>query len=167
MGDLGGDIMYYMFSTGNLKYDVVRQIIDTGRAVKYGNFLLMSKESEFKIGNRTIKNNGTIDSWLHNFYLNKSVSLYNDVKIKYSEVADILIGELYQPCNDAEMTYADKIYQAKNPKETVADLHDEFLIVAIKNRLDNLQESSEEYKKLESRLKEIRSDIESGKCLFV
>ena len=159
--------MYYMFSTGNLKYDIEKQILDTGKAVKYGNFLLMSKESEFKIGNRTIKNDGTIDGWLYNFYLNKSVSLYDDVKIKYSEVADILIGELYQPCNDSGITYADKIYQSENPKETVTDLYNEFLIVAIKNRLDNMQESSEEYKKLESRLKEIKSEIENGKCLFV
>lgn len=159
--------MYYMFSTGNLKYDVEKQILDTGKAVKYGNFLLMSKESEFKIGNRTIKNNGTIDGWLYNFYLNKSVSLYDEIKIKYSEVADIFIGELYQPCDDTGITYADEIYQAKNPKETVADLYDEFLVVAIKNRLDNLQESSEEYVKLESRLQEIRSDIGNEKCLFV
>ena len=159
--------MYYMFSTGNLKYEIEKQILDTGKATKYGNFLLISKESEFKIGNRTIKNNGTIDGWLYNFYLNKSVSLYDDVKIKYSEVADILIGELYQPCDDTGMTYADKIYQAKNPKETVSDLYDEFLVVAIKNRLDNLQESSEEYMKLESRLKEIRIDIGNEKCLFV
>lgn len=159
--------MYYMFSTRNLKYDVEKQILDTGKAAKYGNFLLMSKESKFKIGNRTLKNNGTIDGWLYNFYLNKSVPLYDEIKIKYSEVADILIGELYQPCDDTGMTYADKIYQAKNPKETVADLYDEFLIVAIKNRLDNLQESSEEYMKLESRFKEIRSDIGNEKCLFV
>lgn len=158
--------MYYMFSTGNLKYEMKKQIIDTGKVVKYGNFLFMSKESEFKIGNRTIKNNGTIDGWLYNFYLNKSVSLYDDVKIKYSEVADILIGELYQLCNDTGMTYADKIYQAESPKETVADLYDEFLIVAIKNRMDNMQESSEEYKKLELRLKKIKSEIENGKCLF-
>lgn len=159
--------MYYMFSTRNLKYDVEKQILDTGKAAKYGNFLLMSKESEFKIGNRTIKNNGTIDGWLYNFYLNKSVSLYDDVKIKYSEVADILIGELNQPCNDSGMTYADKIYQAANPKETVANLYGEFLVVAIKNRMDNIQESSEEYKKLEMRLEEIRTDIGNGKCLFV
>ena len=86
--------MYYMFSTGNLKYDVEKQILDTGKAVKYGNFLLMSKESEFKIGNRTIKNNGTIDGWLYNFYLNKSVSLYDEIKIKYSEVADIFIERI-------------------------------------------------------------------------
>lgn len=159
--------MYYMFSTGNLKYEIEKKILNTGKTVKYGNFLLMSKESEFKVGNRTIKNNGTIDGWLYNFYLNKSVSLYDEIKIKYSEVADILIGELYQPCDDTGMTYADKIYQSENPKETVADLYDEFLIVAIKNRLDNLQESSEEYIKLESRLKEIRSDIGNEKCLFV
>lgn len=159
--------MYYMFSTGNLKYEIEKQILNTGKTVKYGNFLLMSKESEFKVGNRTIKNNGTIDGWLYNFYLNKSVSLYDEIKIKYSEVADILIGELYQPCDDTGMTYADKIYQSENPKETVADLYNEFLIIAIKNRLDNLQESSEEYVKLESRLQEIRSDIGNEKCLFV
>lgn len=159
--------MYYMFSTGNLKYEIEKQILNTGKTVKYGNFLLMSKESEFKVGNRTIKNNRTIDGWLYNFYLNKSVSLYDEIKIKYSEVADILIGELYQPCDDTGMTYADKIYQSGNPKETVADLYNEFLIVAIKNRLDNLQEYSEEYMKLESRLKEIRNDIGNGKCLFV
>ena len=159
--------MYYMFSTGNLKYEIEKQILNTDKTVKYGNFLLMSKESEFKVGNRTIKNNGTIDGWLYNFYLNKSVSLYDEIKIKYSEVADILIGELYQPCDDTGMTYADKIYQSGNPKETVADLYNEFLIVAIKNRLDNLQEYSEEYMKLESRLKEIRNDIGNGKCLFV
>lgn len=159
--------MYYMFSTGNLKYEIEKQILNTGKTVKYGNFLLMSKESEFKVGNRTIKNNGTIDGWLYNFYLNKSVSLYDEIKIKYSEVADILIGELYQPCDDTGMTYADKIYQSENPKETVADLYNEFLIIAIKNRLDNLQESSEEYVKLESRLQEIRIDIGNEKCLFV
>lgn len=159
--------MYYMFSTGNLKYDVEKQIIDTGKAAKYGNFLLMIKENKFKIGNRTIKNNGTIDSWIYNFYLNKSVSLCDDIKIKYSEVADILIGELYQPCDDTGMTYADKIYQAKNPKEIVTDLYNDFLIVAIKNRMDNVQESSEEYNKLELRLKQIKSDIENGKCLFI
>lgn len=159
--------MYYMFSTGNLKYEIEKQILNTGKTVKYGNFLLMSKESEFKVGNRTIKNNGTIDGWLYNFYLNKSVSLYDEIKIKYSEVADILIGELYQSCDDTGMTYADKIFQSENPKETVADLYNEFLIIAIKNRLDNLQESSEEYVKLESRLQEIRSDIGNEKCLFV
>lgn len=159
--------MYYMFSTGNLKYEVEKQILDTGKAVKYGNFLLMSKEKEFKIENRTIKNNGTIDGWLYNFYLNKSVSLYDDVKIKYSEAADILIGELYQPCNDIGMTYADKIYQAENPKETVTDLYDEFLIIAIKNRMDDMPESSEEYKKLELRLEEIKTEIKNGKCLFI
>ena len=159
--------MYYMFSTGNLKYDIEKQILDTGKAVKYGNFLLMSKESEFKIGNRTIKNDGTIDGWLYNFYLNKSVSLYDDVKIKYSEVADILIGELYQPCNDSGITYADKIYQSENPKETVTDLYNEFLIVAIKNRIDDISESSEEYKKLELRFEEIKIEIKNGKCLFI
>lgn len=159
--------MYYMFSTGNLKYEVEKQILDTGKAVKYGNFLLMSKESEFKIENRTIKKNGTIDRWLYNFYLNKSVSIYDDVKIKYSEVADILIGELYQHCNDIGMTYADKIYQAENPKETVADLYNEFLIVAIRNRMDDMPESSEEYKKLELSLEEIKTEIENGKCLFI
>ena len=159
--------MYYMFSTKNLKYEVEKQIIDSGKAVRYDNFLLMSKESEFKIGSHTIKNNGIIDGWLYNFYLDKSVLLYDDIKIKYSEVADILIGELYQPCNDAGITYADKIYQSENPKETVEDLYGEFLVVAIKNRMDNIQESSEEYKKLELRLKEIKTKIENGKCLFV
>lgn len=99
--------------------------------------------------------------------MNKSVPLYDEIKIKYSEIADILIGELYQSCDDTGMTYADKIYQSENPKETVADLYNEFLIIAIKNRLDNLQESSEEYVKLESRLQEIRSDIGNEKCLFV
>ena len=33
--------------------------------------------------------------------------------------------------------------------------------------MDNMSEYSEEYKKLELRLKEIKNDIESGKCLFV
>ena len=153
--------MYYMFSTGNLKYDIEKQILDTGNAVKYGNYLVMSNESEFKIGNRIIKNNGTIDGWLYNFYLNKAVLLYDNVKIKCSEVADILIGELYQPCDDTGMTYADKIYQSENPKETVADLYNEFLIVAIKNRLDNIQDDLDEYNKLESQLKEIKSEIEN------
>ncbi len=158
--------MYYMFSTSNLKHEIEKQLIKTDKVARYGNFLFMSKESELKIGNRTIKNNGTIDGWLYNFYLNKSVLLYDDIKIKYSEVADIFIGELYQPCDDTGMTYADKIYQAKNPKETVADFYGEFLIVAIKNRMDNTRESSEEYKKLELRLKEIKTEIENGKRLF-
>ena len=159
--------MYYMFSTSNLKYEVEKKILDTGKAVKYGNFLLMSKESEFRIGNRTIKNDGAIDGWLYNFYLNKSVSLYDDVKIKYSEVADILIGELYQPCNVSGITYADKIYQSENPKEIVEDLYNDFLIVAIKNRMDDISESLEEYKKLETRLEEIKTEIRNGKCLFI
>lgn len=159
--------MYYMFSTSNLKYEVEKKILDTGKAVKYGNFLLMSKESEFRIGNRTIKNDGAIDGWLYNFYLNKSVSLYDDVKIKYSEVADILIGELYQPCNDSGITYADKIYRSENPKEIVEDLYNDFLIVAIKNRMDDISESLEEYKKLETRLEEIKTEIRNGKCLFI
>lgn len=80
-----------MFSTSNLKYEIEKQIIDTGKAIRYGNLLFM-----------TIKNSGTIDGWLYNFYLNKSVLLYDDIKSKYSEVADILVGELYQLCDDTE-----------------------------------------------------------------
>ena len=157
--------MYYMFSTSNLKYDVIQQILGTGKAVKYTESLLMSTETEFKIDNRTIKNDGEIDGWIYNLYITKKVALYDKVKIKSAEVADILIGELYQSCNDAGITYADKIYHSRKPKQEVIDLYNRFLLIAIDNMIIDCKDENEK-RRLETRLEQIKDDIHEGKCVW-
>lgn len=157
--------MYYMFSVNNLKYDIIQQILATGKAVKYTESLLMSTETQFKIGNRTIKNDGEIEGWIYNLYRTKIVPLYDTAKIKSTEVADILIGELYQPCNDNKITYADKIYQSRKPKQEVIDLYNRFLLIAIDNRIMDCTDEFEK-NRLETRLEQIKDDIHEGKCVW-
>ena len=157
--------MYYMFSVSNLKYDIVQQILATGKVVKYTESLLMSTETEFKISNRTIKNDGEIDGWIYNLYRTKAVPLYDKVKIKSTEVADILIGELYQSCNDAGITYADKIYHSRKPKQEVIDLYNRFLLIAIDNMIIDCKDKNEK-RGLETRLEQIKDDIHEGKCVW-
>ena len=157
--------MYYMFSVSNLKYDIIQQILATGKAVKYTESLLMSTETQFKIGNRTIKNDGEIDGWIYNLYRTKIVPLYDKAKIKSTEVADILVGELYQPCNDNKITYADKIYQSRKPKQEVIDLYNRFLLIAIDNRIMDCTDEVE-ISRLETRLEQIKDDIHEGKCVW-
>ncbi|MBQ4523427.1 MAG: hypothetical protein IJA10_10840 [Lachnospiraceae bacterium] len=157
--------MYYMFSVSNLKHEVIQQILASGKAVGYSGMLLMSKETEFKFGNRTIKNDGNIDGWIYNLYRNKIVPLYDKVKIKSTEVADILVGELYQPCNNNKITYADKIYQSRKPKQEVIDLYNRFLLIAIDNRIMDCTDEIEKIR-LEARLEQIKDDIHEGKCVW-
>lgn len=157
--------MYYMFSVSNLKYDIIQQILATGKVVKYTESLLMSAETEFKIGNRTIKNDGEIDGWIYNLYRNKIVPLYDKAKIKSTEVAEILIGELYQPCNDKGVIYADMVYQSRKPKQEVIDLYNRFLLITIDNRIMDCTDEVEK-NRLETRLEQIKDDIHEGKCVW-
>ena len=90
---------------------------------------------------------------------------YDKVKIKSTEVADILIGELYQSCNDAGITYTDKIYHSRKPKQEVIDLYNRFLLIAIDNMIIDCKDKNEK-RRLETRLEQIKDDIHEGKCVW-
>ena len=49
------------------------------------------------------------------------------LEITKEDTIETFIGELYQPCGDNDMTYADKIYQSESPDGAISEYINNFL----------------------------------------
>lgn len=133
--------MMYVYYTEELSEEIIEEIVNNGCAVIIDPddcMYLLSKLDKISIGREVIDYSCSLDDYIEMFDGEDSITLAG-VQVTMMESIQILLGELYQPCNDEGMTYAERIYKSTNPYMEIKKLINEFLLVRIDFVMTDIQ----------------------------
>lgn len=147
-----GNNMMYVYNTEEMENDLREKIIDNGLAVVINEVNLLSKVDELVIDGNVIESSYSLDEYIKMFDGGECVTLVEGVQIDISDAIENLLGELYQTCNNEGMTYADRIYNSKDPYNEIRKMLNEFLLIRIDFVMTDIK-----YK-----ITQIQKDIENG-----
>ena len=147
-----GNNMMYVYNTEEMTDDIKEKIINTGLAVVINEVNLLSKVDEIAIEGNVIESSYSLDEYIEMFDGGECVTLIEEVQVDISDVIETLLGELYQPCNDDGMTYAERIYNSEEPYNEIKKMIYEFLLIRIDFVMTNIK----------CRITQIQKDIENG-----
>lgn len=133
-----GRNMMYVYNTEEMTDDIKEKIINNGLAVGINEVNLLSKIDELVIDGRVIESNYSLDEYIEMFDGGECVVLAG-VEVTMTESIQTLLGELYQPCNDEGMTYAERVYNSSNPYIEIKKLINEFLLIRIDIVMTDIQ----------------------------
>lgn len=125
--------MMYVYYTENLNEETTKKITDNGNAVIIDpdeNMYLLSKTDKISVDGKAIDYSCSLDDYIEMFDGGDLITLAG-IEVTMMESIQILLGELYQPCNDEGITYAERIYNSTNPYMEIKKLINEFLLVRI------------------------------------
>lgn len=144
--------MMYVYNVEGMDDNIKEKIINNGLAVAINEDNLLSKVDELVIDGNIIESSYSLNEYIKMFD-GEDYILLAGVEITKLESIQVLLDELYQPCNDEGMTYADRIYNSNNPYEEIKTLINEFLLIRIDILITNIQ--------MQATL--IKNSIEDGK----
>jgi len=147
-----GNNMMYVYNTEEMTDDIKEKIINNGLAVVINEVNLLSKVDELVIDGNVIESSYSLDEYIEMFDGGECVTLIEEVQVDISDVIETLLGELYQPCNDDGMTYAERIYNSEEPYNEIKKMIYEFLLIRIDFVMTNIK----------CRITQIQKDIENG-----
>ncbi len=147
-----GNNMMYVYNTEEMTDDIKEKIINNGLAVVINEVNLLSKVDEIAIDGNVIESSYSLDEYIEMFDGGECVTLIEEVQVDISDVIETLLGELYQPCNDDGMTYAERIYNSEEPYNEIKKMIYEFLLIRIDFVMTNIK----------CRITQIQKDIENG-----
>ncbi len=133
--------MMYVYYTENLNEETTKKITDNGNAVIIDpdeNMYLLSKTDKISVDGKVIDYSCSLDDYIEMFDGGDSITLAG-IEVTMMESIQILLGELYQPCNDEGITYAERIYKSTNPYMEIKKLINEFLLVSIDIVMTDIQ----------------------------
>lgn len=136
-----GNNMMYVYYTEELDEQITKKIIDNGSAVRIDpdeDMYLLSKTDKISVDGNVIDSSFPLDEYIEMFDGGDLVTLAG-IEVTMMESIQILLGELYQPCNDEGTTYAERIYNATNPYKEIKKLINEFLLVKIDILMTDIQ----------------------------
>ena len=133
-----GKNMMYVYNTEEMNSDLRNRIIDNELAVIINEVNLLSKVDELVIGGNTIESSYSLDEYIKMFDGGECVTLAG-VEVTMEESIQTLLGELYQPCNDEGITYAERIYNSSDPYIEIKKLINEFLLIRIDIVMTDIQ----------------------------
>jgi len=147
-----GNNMMYVYNTEEMTDDIKEKIINNGLAVVINEVNLLSKVDELVIDGNVIESSYSLDEYIETFDGGQYVTLIDEVQIDVSDVIETLLGELYQPCNDDGMTYAERIYNSDDSYNEIKTMINEFLLIRIDFVMTDIK----------YRITQIQKDIENG-----
>lgn len=147
-----GNNMMYVYNTEEMTDDIKEKIINNGLAVVINEVNLLSKVDELVIDGNVIESSYSLDEYIEMFDGGQCVTLIDEVQIDVSDVIETLLGELYQPCNDDGMTYAERIYNSDDSYNEIKTMINEFLLIRIDFVMTDIK----------YRITQIQKDIENG-----
>ena len=147
-----GNNMMYVYNTEEMTDEIKKKIINNGLAVVINEVNLLSKVDEIAIDGNVIESSYSLDEYIEMFDGGECVTLIEEVQVDISDVIETLLGELYQPCNDDGMTYAERIYNSEEPYNEIKKMIYEFLLIRIDFVMTNIK----------CRITQIQKDIENG-----
>lgn len=133
-----GNNMMYVYNTEEMENDIKEKIVNNGLAVVINELNLLSKVDELVIDGNVIENNYSLDEYIEMFDGGDCITLAG-VEVTMDESIQTLLGELYQPCNDEGMTYAERIYNSPDPYIEIRKLINEFLLIRIDIVMTDIQ----------------------------
>lgn len=144
--------MMYVYNTEEIENDLIEKIVNNGLAVVINELNLLSKVDELVIDGNVIESSYSLDEYIEMFDGGQCVTLIDEVQIDASDVIETLLGELYQPCNDEGVTYAERIYNSDDPYNEIKKMINEFLLIRIDFVMTDIK----------YRITQIQKDIENG-----
>lgn len=133
-----GNNMMYIYNAEEMTDDIKEKIINNGLAVVINEVNLLSKVDELAIDGRVIESSYSLDEYIEMFDGGECVVLAG-VEVTMTESIQTLLGELYQPCNDKGMTYAERVYNSSDPYIEIKKLINEFLLIRIDIVMTDIQ----------------------------
>ena len=133
-----GNNMMYVYNTEEMKNDLREKIVNNGLAVVINELNLLSKVDELVIDGNVIESSYSLDEYIEMFDGGDCITLAG-VEVTMAESIQTLLGELYQPCNDEGMTYAERIYNSPDPYVEIKKLINEFLLIRIDIVMTDIQ----------------------------
>lgn len=133
-----GKNMMYVYNTEEMENDLREKIIDNGLAVVINEVNLLSKVDELVIDGNVIKSSYSLDEYIEMFDGGDYIKLAG-IEVTMLESIQTLLVELYQPCNDDGMTYAERIYNSSDSYIEIKKLINEFLLIRIDIVMTDLQ----------------------------
>lgn len=133
-----GNNMMYVYNTEEMENDIKEKIVNNGLAVVINELNLLSKVDELVIDGNVIENSYSLDEYIEMFDGGDCITLAG-VEVTMDESIQTLLGELYQPCNDEGMTYAERIYNSPDPYIEIRKLINEFLLIRIDIVMTDIQ----------------------------
>lgn len=133
-----GNNMMYVYNTEEMTDDIKEKIINNGLAVAINEVNLLSKVDELVIDGNVIESSYSLDEYIEMFDGGECVVLAG-VEVTMTESIQTLLGELYQPCNNEGITYAERVYNSSDPYIEIKKLINEFLLIRIDIVMTDIQ----------------------------
>ena len=133
-----GNNMMYVYNTEKMTDDIKEKIINNGLAVIINEVNLLSKVDELVIDGNVIKSSYSLDEYIEMFDGGDYIKLAS-VEVTMLESIQMLLEELYQPCNNEGIIYAERIYNSDNPYVEIRKLINEFLLIRIDSVMTEIQ----------------------------
>lgn len=133
-----GNNMMYVYNIEDMTDDIKEKIVNNGLAVVINEVNLLSKVDELVIDGNVIESSYSLDEYIEMFDGGDCITLAG-VEVTMDESIQILLGELYQTCNDEGMTYAERIYNSPDPYVEIKKLINEFLLIRIDFVMTDIQ----------------------------
>lgn len=133
-----GNNMMYIYNTKEMENDLREKIVNNGLAVIIDEVNLLSKVDELVIDGNVIESSYSLDEYIEMFDGGDYITLAS-VEVTMDEAIQTLLRELYQPCNDEGMTYAERIYNSPDPYIEIRKLINEFLLIRIDIVMTDIQ----------------------------
>lgn len=122
--------MMYVYNTEEMDDGIKEKIVNNGLAVIINEVNLLSKVDELVIDGNVIESSYSLDKYIEMFDGGDYVELAG-VEVTMMESIQALLGELYQPCNNEGITYAERIYDSADPYIEIKKIINEFLLIKI------------------------------------
>lgn len=154
------DIMYihYMYDENGEEIALLEKILETGQAVKMGedeDYILSKTDKIILDGEIISESKRTLEDYISWFDDGDYIELVKGLEIPKIDTINTFLGEIYQPCNEDGVTYAEMIYNAKEPKKQIDQYLNEFLIIHIDFIVSEINAKKEQ----------IRKQTEAGKII--
>lgn len=133
------DNMMYIFDCDDIEEDVKEKIINNGLAVVFNENHLLAKVKELVIDGQAINSECDLEEYIQYFNGGEYITLVEGLQVGISDAIDVLISELYQPCNDEGLTYAERIYNSEFPHHEITKLINDFLLIAIDFKMTDIK----------------------------
>lgn len=154
------DIMYIhsMYDENGEEIALLEKILETGQAVKMGEDedYILSKTDKLILNRKIISESKmTLEEYISWLDDGDYIELVKGLEIPKIDAINTFLGEINQPCNDDGVTYAEMIYNAKEPKKQIDQYLNEFLIIYIDFTVSEINAKKEQ----------IRNQTETGKSI--